>query len=756
MDVRKLVSQMTLEEKADMLSGLNMWYLKGVERLGIPSVMVTDGPHGLRKQAGTGDHLGLNESVVSICFPTAASLASTFDRELIGKVGEALGDECQAENVSVILGPGANIKRSPLCGRNFEYFSEDPYVAGEMAAAHINGVQSKNVGTSLKHYAVNNQETLRMTVDARVDERTLREIYLAGFETAVKKAQPWTVMGSYNKINGVYGCENEHTLTDILRNDWGFKGYVMTDWGALNDKIASIKAGLDLQMPGGNPVSDKQLVDAVNAGKLDEKYLDTACERILEITYRYLENRRENAVFEYEKHHELARKVESEACVLLKNAGVLPIAPGKKVALIGKFASEPVYQGGGSSHINSWKVDSAVEAFRDYDGKVVCAQGYNTDSEESVDALIAEAVEAARNADVALIFAGMPEGFESEGFDRKHLYLPKCQNELIDAVAAVNSNVVVILHNSSAVMMPWLDKVSAVIEAYLGGEAVGSAMFDVITGKVNPSGKLAETFPLRIEDTPAYLNFPGYNNVVEYKEGIYVGYRYYDARKMDVLFPFGHGLSYTTFEYSDLVIGKEAMKDDETVDVSFKVKNTGNVFGKEIVQLYVAHEGAEVARAPRELKGFEKVALEPGEEKTVTITLDKRSFAYFDAELNDWIVEDRKYGIEIGASSRDIRLTGEIAVAPAVPKYKYVSLNSTFRQLMAIPAGAQAVSGILAGMMPPAPPSEDGESKNPMGVDFMALMGDTPLRAMVNFSGGKFPVEKAQELVDAINAQIGK
>lgn len=753
MDIKSIVSQMTLEEKAGMLSGLDMWHLKGVERLGVPSVMVTDGPHGLRKQAGAGDHLGLNESVTAICFPTAASLASTFDRELVGKVGEALGDECQAENVAVILGPGANIKRSPLCGRNFEYFSEDPYVAGEMAAAHINGVQSKNVGTSLKHYAVNNQETLRMTVDSRVDERTLREIYLAGFETAVKKAQPWTVMGSYNRINGVYGCENDHTLTQILRDEWGFEGYVMTDWGALNDKIASIKAGLDLQMPGGNPAFDQKLVDAVNAKVLDESFLDKACERIIGITMRFVENRKKDAEFDYAAHHALARKVEADGCVLLKNDGILPIASGKKIALIGKFASDPAYQGGGSSHINSWHVTSAVEAFRDYGGEVKYAQGYITDKDEIDLELMSEAVDAAKDADIAIVFAGMPSGFESEGFDRKHLNLPSCQNDLISAVAGVNTNTVVVLHNSSALSMPWLGKVSAVIEAYLGGEAVGGAMYDVITGKVNPSGKLAETFPLRIEDTPAYLNFPGYNNIVEYREGIYVGYRYYDARNMDVLFPFGYGLSYTTFDYSDINIEKPSMTDAETLKVTCRITNTGSVFGKEVAQLYVTHGDSSVARAPRELKGFEKVALNPGETKTVVFELDKRAFAYYDVDACDWAVEDKVYGIEIGASSRDIRLTGEIRVSPAVPVYKPVTFNTTVRDIMRIPAGAAVLTDLLNAIAPPGP---EGGEDSAMGVSMMDLLGDSPIRAMCGFSGGRFTEEQAQQLLDTINAQLQK
>lgn len=756
MDVKNIVSQMTLEEKAGMLSGLDMWHLKGVERLGVPSIMVTDGPHGLRKQAGKSDHLGLNDSVTAICFPTAASLASSFDRALITEVGEALGDECQAENVAVILGPGANIKRSPLCGRNFEYFSEDPFVAGEMAAAHIKGVQSKNVGTSLKHFAVNNQETLRMTADSRVDERTLREIYLAGFENAVKKAQPWTVMGSYNRINGVYGCENTHTLKDILRDEWGFEGYVMTDWGALNDKIASIKAGLDLQMPGGNPAFDQKLIDAVNSGVLDESYLDTACERIISITMRFVENRRADAKFDYAAHHALARRVESEGCVLLKNDGVLPVSSGKKIALIGKFASEPGYQGGGSSHINSWQVTSAVEAFGEYDGAVSYAQGYITEKDEADAALVAQAVENAKAADVAIIFAGMPEGFESEGFDRKHLYLPSCQNELISAVAAANPNTVVILHNSSAVMMPWLENVSAVIEAYLGGEAVGGAMYDVLTGKVNPSGKLAETFPLRIEDTPAYLNFPGYNNIVEYREGIYVGYRYYDARKMDVLFPFGHGLSYTSFEYSDLNIEKAAVTDAETVKITCKITNTGKVAGKEVAQLYVAHANSSVARAPRELKGFEKIYLEPGETKAVAFELSKRAFAYYDVDACDWVVEDKTYGIEIGASSRDIRLTGEISVKAANPVYKPVTLTSTIREIMSIPAGAAAIADLLKAFAPPAPQDGEEDSKVMGGISLMDMLGDSPIRAMCSFSGDRFPEEKAMALLDSINAQIKK
>ena len=752
MDIRNIISQMTLEEKAGILSGNGMWFLKAVERLGVPGVMVTDGPHGLRKQAGAGDHLGLNASVVSICFPTAASLASSFDRDLVNQVGQALGDECQAENVAVILGPGANIKRSPLCGRNFEYFSEDPYLTGEIAAAHISGVQSKNVGTSLKHFAANNQEDRRMMVDTIVDERTLREIYLAGFEKAVKAAKPWTVMGSYNLVNGLHATENPHLLSEILRDEWGFDGYVVTDWGAMCDKLASLKAGLDLQMPGDH-AADKKLVQGVLDGKVDEALLDQAVERILTITDRYLSNKVENAKFDYEGHHALARKVESEAAVLLKNEGVLPVSAGKKIALIGKFAEIPGYQGGGSSHINSWAVTSAVEAFRDYDGEVAYAQGYITEKDEVSAELAAAAVKAAAAADVAIVFAGMPAGFESEGFDRKHLDLPSCQNALISEIAGANPNTVVILNNSSAITMPWLGEVAAVIEGYLGGEAVGGAMFDIVTGKVNPSGKLAETFPLRLEDTPAYLNFPGYNDRVEYREGIYVGYRWYDARKMDVLFPFGFGLSYTTFEYSNLHIDKEAMTDAETVAVTCDITNTGNVFGKEAVQLYVTRKTDGIPRAVRELKGFEKVALEPGETKTVSFTLCKRAFAYYNVDINAWYVEDGVYGVEIAASSRDIRLEGELKVSPVKPVVRPFTLDSSLGEMFSNPVAAAVLGQLMAGFGG-ANAGDKKEGDDAMGVDVAAMMSGIPMRAMIGFSGGAFSEEMALGLLAQINAAL--
>lgn len=752
MDTKAIVRQMTLEEKAGMCSGADMWRLKGVERLGIPPVTVTDGPHGLRKQMGAADHLGLNESLVAVCFPTAAALASSFDRALVREVGEALGDACQAEDVAVILGPGANIKRSPLCGRNFEYFSEDPYLTGEMATAHIQGVQSKNVGTSLKHYAVNNQETRRMTVDARLDERTLREIYLAGFEKAVRDARPWTVMGSYNKINGVYGCENPYTLTDILRDTWGFDGYVVTDWGAMNDKVAAIKAGLELQMPGGDASADQKLVDAVNNGALDEAILDRACERILSITMRYVENRKPETKFDYAGHHALARRVETEGLILLKNSGALPLPKAARVALIGKFAAEPVYQGGGSSHINPWKVDTALDAFREYSGQVTYAQGYETAKDESDPLLLDEAVKAAAGAEVAIVFAGMPAGFESEGFDRTHLNLPHCQNLLISAVADAQPNTVVVLHNASAVSMPWLEKVQAVVEAYLGGEAVGGAVYDALTGRVNPSGKLAETFPHRLEDTPAFLNFPGHGDVVSYSEGIYVGYRYYDIKKMDVLFPFGHGLSYTAFKYANLAIDKNEATDVETVMVSCEITNIGPVFGKEVAQLYVTRKTDGVPRPVRELKGFEKVSLNPGETKTVTFSLDRRAFAYYNADLGDWAVEEGVYGIEIGASSRDIRLESEIKLRPERPYYKPFTMDSTLGDLMENPVAGPIVANLLSAAFPA--PMDAGPALGMEG-GILKLISSAPLRALVGFSRGAFSEAQAQAMLAGINGALG-
>ncbi len=507
-EIKDLISRMTLEEKASLCSGQDFWHTKEVARLGVPDFMVSDGPHGLRKQNLEADHMGINESIKAVCFPAGCALAASFDRTLLRNVGEVLGNECQAEDVGVILGPAVNIKRSPLCGRNFEYYSEDPYVATELAGAFIDGVQSKNVGVSIKHFVANNQETRRMTSSSEVDERTLREIYLAAFEGAIKNHKPWTVMCSYNKINGTYAAENKKFLTDVLRNEWGFDGFVVSDWGAVNDRVADLKAGMELQMPAVDGTTDKEIVAAVREGRVEEAVVDQAVERMLTILYRYKENREETAVFDLEADHRKAYEVAKETIVLLKNEGVLPLKETAKVAFIGKYAKDPRYQGGGSSHINSFRVTSALECV---EGKetVVYAQGYD-DKEDVVDeALLNEAVKTAKEAEVAVIFAGLPDAFESEGFDRNHMRMPQCQNHLIEEVAKVQENVVVVLHNGSPIEMPWISKVKGVVEAYLGGQAIGAAVCDILYGKANPCGKLAETFPIKLEDNPSYLYYIG-------------------------------------------------------------------------------------------------------------------------------------------------------------------------------------------------------------------------------------------------------
>jgi beta-glucosidase len=755
MNVKELVSQMTLEEKAGMCSGADFWHLKGVERLGIPSVMVTDGPHGLRKQDQSGDHLGINDSVKAVCFPTASALACSFDRDLLFELGKALGEECQAEDVSVILGPGANIKRSPLCGRNFEYFSEDPYLSSEMAASHISGVQSQNVGTSLKHFAANNQEHRRMTASSEVDERTLREIYLASFEGAVKKGRPWTVMCSYNRINGVYASENHRLLTEILRDEWGFDGYVVSDWGAVNDRVEGLKAGLDLEMPSSGGVNDALIVKAVKEGKLDEKNLDKAVERILTIIFRYVENKKNINSYDKKAHHELARKISSECMVLLKNDGILPLKKKSKIAFIGKFAASPRYQGGGSSHINSFMVSNALESASGI-AEISYAKGYETAEDIIDENLIKEAVDVAKAAEVAVIFAGLPDKFESEGYDREHMSMPNCQNKLIDEICKVQPNTVIVLHNGSPIEMPWIDKVKAVLEVYLGGQAVGEATVDVLFGDKNPCGKLAESFPKRLEDNPSYLFFKGEKDRVEYREGVFVGYRYYDKKNIDVLFPFGHGLSYTTFEYSDLKLNRKEMLDTETLSVSVKVKNTGKVAGKEIVQLYVKNAKSIAIRPEKELKGFKKIELAPGEEKTVSFVLDKRAFAYYNTEISDWHVPTGTYQILIGKSSRDIVLSEDVLVKSTSKIPVKLSLTSTIGDAMEIPEAKPFIKELLSKNVLMGSDSDKdalGEGTSEM---MERMMNEMPLRALVSFAGGALSIEDLQKTIDEINQKANK
>ena len=657
-----------------------------------------------------------------------------------------MGEECQAEDIAVLLGPAVNIKRSPLCGRNFEYFSEDPYLAGEMAAAYIKGVQSKNVGTSLKHFAANSQEHRRMTSDSVLDERTLREMYLPAFEKAVKEAKPWTVMCSYNQLNGVFASENHRLLTEILRDEWGYEGMVVSDWGAVNDRVKGVAAGMDLEMPGPGKANTQKLMEAVESGALSQEDLDTSVERILKMVFDYAENKREGVAFQYERDHQMARRMAAESMVLLKNdGGLLPLSKEKKVAFLGKFAEQPRFQGGGSSHVTCYQVTGAVEAAQGLN--VTYAQGYPIDTQEPDEALIGEAVQAAKAADCAVLFIGITDAMESEGFDRRDMNIPACQQKLVEEVAKVQKNTVVVVHCGGPIVMPWLQDVKAVLYAYLGGEAVGSAVVDILFGDVNPSGKLAETFPVRLEDNPSYLYYFGEEDCTEYREGIFVGYRYYDKKDLEVLFPFGHGLSYTSFAYSDLRLDRESMKDTDTLHVSLKVRNVGDRAGKEAVQLYVRDNESTAIRPVKELKGFEKVDLAPGEEKTVEFTLDKRSFAYYHTGLKDWYVESGEFTILAGSSSRDIQLSGTVSVESTTQVKKVFHMNSTFGDVMADPRGRKIITQMLESM---DLGGVGGEAIAPEALQ--AMLGYLPLRGALMMAGDMVKPEKIQDLIDTLNA----
>ncbi|MEK4294449.1 beta-glucosidase family protein [Paenibacillus sp. FSL R5-0914] len=749
-NIQEIIAQMTLEEKAGLCSGLDFWQTKAVERLGIPSIMMTDGPHGLRKQKAGNDHLGIFDSVPSTCFPAGAGMACSWDRELMKQVGAAIGEECQAEDVSILLGPGANIKRSPLCGRNFEYFSEDPYLSSEMAIGHIEGVQSQGVGTSLKHFAANNQEHRRMSVDAIVDERTLREIYLASFESVVKKAQPWTVMCSYNQVNGEYASENPYLLTDILKEEWGHEGFVVSDWGAVNERAKGLAAGLELEMPSSNGAGDQKIIDAVQSGTLSEAALDRAVGRLLSIIFKAVENDKENASYDPEAHHQLARVAARESMVLLKNEdGLLPLKREGSYAVIGDFARNPRYQGGGSSHIKPTRLDDIYYSLLEEAGsyaKLSYSQGYVSDSDEPSLELIGQAIEAAAQADTAIVFVGLPERYESEGYDRTHLRIPESQVRLIEAVADVQPNTVVVLSNGSAIEMPWISNVKAVLEGYLGGQALGGAISDLLFGNVSPSGKLAETFPLQLEHNPSYLNFPGEGDTVEYKEGLFVGYRYYDAKRITPLFPFGYGLSYTTFAYSDLSVSSHSLKDTDTLQVSVKVTNTGAMQGKEVVQLYVKDVLSNVVRPEKELKGFAKVDLQPGETKQVSFTLDSRAFAYYNVKLKDWHVETGEFEVLVGASSQEILLVESVVVESTVSLAKSYTRNSTIGDLMGDPQAAAIIQAMLSQAGEMMPMLQDGSEM------MIEMMRNMPIRAMVMFSQGAMTEQGLDELINLLNS----
>jgi beta-glucosidase len=668
-DVEEVLAGLTLEEKAELLDGSDFWNTTPIDRLGVPAVMVTDGPHGLRKQSGAADHVGLNDSVPATCFPPAAGLVSSWDPLLLHRVGVALGDECRAERVAVLLGPGVNMKRSPLNGRNFEYFSEDPLLAGELAAGLVQGIQSRGVGTSLKHFAANNQETDRMTVSAEVDERTLREIYLPAFERVVTKAQPWTVMCSYNRINGVYASEDPWLLTDVLRGDWGYEGLVVSDWGATNVREAGVAAGMDLEMPSSSGAGTKRILDAVREGRLSEADVDRAARRVLELVAKAQPALTEpTEPFDVDAHHALAREAATAAAVLLKNEGrILPLAPtGGRVAVIGEFARTPRYQGAGSSQVNPTRLDAALDALTAAlpDREVVFAPAFEIEAEEADPARVAEAVAAARDAEVVVLFLGLPASYESEGYDRAHMDLPAQQIALVQAIADANPNVVVVLSNGSVVTLdPWQDRVRGLLEAWLGGQAGGAAIADLLTGGAEPSGRLGETIPVRYEDNPTIGNFPGEQGKVRYGEGLLIGYRWYDAHRLPVAYPFGHGLGYTTFSVEDLAVTVEADGASPRVVVESTVRNTGDRRGTETVQVYVTDPAAAVYRPEQELRGFARTTLEPGASERVRIELDARAFAYWDVSRGRFVVEGGAFEVRVGASSRDIRATATIELA---------------------------------------------------------------------------------------------
>ena len=734
-DIKKLISEMTLEEKASLLGGDDFWHTKAVERLGIPRQMMSDGPHGLRKQNQEGDHLGINDSIKAVCFPAACATTSSFDRELIHGMGDVIGKECQAEDLSIVLGPAVCIKRSPLCGRNFEYMSEDPYLAGEMAAAYINGIQTHHIGTSIKHYAANNQETARMSVSAEVSERALREIYLAAFETAVKKAQPKTVMCSYNKINGVYSSENPWLLTKVLREDWGFKGFVVTDWGAVNDRVKGVAAGLDLEMPGNTAVNDAMIVKAVREGTLPEEKVNESVERILNVIFDYMENREEQT-FDRAKDHAIAAQIEEECAVLLKNDGLLPLDPEKKILFVGEYAEKPRYQGGGSSHINSYQVDAALEMSRKAGRNVDYIRAFPMDADALSEEDLQKLLQEAPGYDAVVVFAGLPDIIESEGYDRSDMKLPASQNRLIEELLKVQKNVAVVLSNGAPVELPWADDVPAILEMYLGGEGVGQATDRILFGEVNPSGHLAETWPMKLSDNPSYLFFPGNAKKVCYQEGVYVGYRYYDAKEMPVRYAFGHGLSYTTFEISNLRTNQECFTDEEKLKVFVDVTNTGSRSGKEVVQLYVSDQNGTPDRPVKELKGFVKVELAPGETKTVEMEIDSRALSYFDEGLGDWYAPSGNYALLAGDSSDHITACGSVRFETKKLPYFEVGVDTTMGELLSDPRTAAAVREMIAKHVEGRSTGEsDGISGNAEQDNAMqeAMMKYMPLKSMMSF-----------------------
>ncbi len=750
--INQLVSKMTLEEKALLTSGRDAWSTQPIERLDIPYIWMADGPHGLRR-APTTYLWGYGDQAPATCFPTASALSASWDMELLEEVGAALGVESNALGVDLLLGPGINIKRSPLAGRNFEYFSEDPILSGKLGAAYINGVQSQGVGATAKHYVANNVETQRMWANSNLDERTLNEIYMTPFEIAVKEAQPWSVMACYNRVQGEYGTESVRLLTDKLKNEWGFKGFVVSDWDAVVDRVQGIRAGMHLEMPGKSArITNKMVVDAVKNNELDEQQLDAIVKDLLRVVFMGQNTEDKHGDQNIEQHHQLARKVAAEAITLLKNTEkLLPVSTAKykKIAVLGEFAVNPRYQGNGSSQVKPTKLDNFMDIVRDEYGEgveFVYSAGYSLANDDDL-SLVDAAATVAADADLALVMAGLPLSYESEGIDRTHIDLPPSHNKLISAVAKAQPNTAVILTNGSAIAMPWVDEVSAILETWLGGQAGAGAIADAVFGKVNPSGKLAETFPVRLEDTPAYLNFPGEDGQVIYGERMFVGYRYYDMRNIEPLFPFGHGLSYTDFAYSDLKLSASEITDKDQLQVSLTVTNTGKVKGKEVIQLYVADTESTVQRPVKELKAFDKVELEPGQSIQVSFTLNVRDFSYYNKVYDRWLAESGAFEILVGSSSRDIRLKGKLNLSNGQKLNYKMTEFSFFSELWSNPQ----LKPLLIEFMPNWIKAMTPEGKPVEEAKIEDFLQQQPLIKFPYFTGGEVDAQKIKTFVEQIN-----
>jgi beta-glucosidase len=750
--IDQLVSKMTLEEKALLTSGRDAWSTQPIERLDIPYIWMADGPHGLRR-APTTDTWGYGNQAPATCFPTASALSASWDMDLLEEVGAALGVESNALGVDLLLGPGINIKRSPLAGRNFEYFSEDPILSGKLGAAYINGVQSQGVGATAKHYVANNVETQRMWANSNLDDRTLNEIYMTPFEITVKESQPWSVMACYNRVQGVYGTESLKLLTDKLKNDWGFKGFVVSDWDAVVDRVQGIRAGMHLEMPGKPArITNKMVVEAIKNNELDEKQLDSIVKDLLRIVFMGQNTDDKFGDQNIEQHHQLARKVAAEAITLLKNTEkLLPVdtAKYKKIAVLGEFAVNPRYQGNGSSQVKPTKLDKFIDIVRQEYGEdveFVYSAGYSLTNDDDL-SLVKEAAVVAADADLALVMAGLPLSYESEGIDRTHIDLPPSHNKLISAVAKVQPNTAIILTNGSAIAMPWVNEVSAILETWLGGQAGAGAIADAVFGKVNPSGKLAETFPVRLEDSPAYLNFPGEDGQVIYGERMFVGYRYYDKRNIEPLFPFGHGLSYTDFAYSNLKLSSTDITENDQLQVTLTVTNTGKVKGKEVIQLYVGDKESTVQRPIQELKAFDKIELEPGESKEVSLTLNNRDFSYYSKVYDRWLAESGEFDILIGSSSRDIRLKESLNLSNSEKLNYKMTEFSFFSELW----GNPQLKPLLIAFMPKWIKAMTPEGKPVEEAKIEDFLQQQPLIKFPYFTGGEVDEQAIKSFVEQIN-----